>query len=114
MKYLTPDDPDAFRDYPMKVIPRGRTICPKCKGHGGWNLALNVYEMDGSLDDTPINRHHFAHERVVCTTCWGFGYLQQGQTCAHEWDGPERIVGRCLKEWTCSKCGMTRVVDSSD
>lgn len=32
--------------------------------------------------------------------------------CQHEFD--EVSVGRCLHRWTCKKCGVSQVVDSSD
>lgn len=102
--YLTPDDPGAFKDLP--VLKKGEywgagEMCPKCKGHGKWHLELDAYGKGRHFD-------------AVCGACWGWGYLAPGQTCAHEWDGPTRNVGRCLNIWTCSKCGQEREVDSSD
>lgn len=113
--FLEPDHPDAFRDYPkMDRTEYGPTgdECPKCKGHGGWNLRLNAYPLH-DMEDTPENRHRYSHFRASCGACWGWGYLQEGQTCAHEWVN-KRTVGNCLHEWECTKCGATREVDSSD
>lgn len=105
---MTPDHPDAFLDYPpvdQTNWPEGATLCPICQGHGGWNLAVNCYR---SRDD-PQN----AHFRTMCGACWGYGYLQPGQTCPHEWQH-DRTIGRCLHVWKCTKCGAEREVDSSD
>jgi hypothetical protein len=111
---LKPTDPEAFIDYPLKEHPGPGygEICPKCQGHGGWNLILNTYPLRGKKD-TPENRHLFSHFRTSCGACWGWGYLREEQTCAHEW-GDERTVERCLHEWICAKCGATTKVDSSD
>ena len=111
--YLEPGDPGSFTDHPLQDIPEGRTVCPKCQGHGGWNSSLNDYPLPPGYEDTPDNRHRYRHFRSSCGACWGWGYLQKGQTCAHEWV-VGRSVGRCLHEWTCKLCGATREVDSSD
>ena len=111
-KYLEPTDPGAFDDFPPVSIPKGLVICPKCQGHGGWNLRLNAYSLHG-YPDTRENRHRYSHFRASCSSCWGYGYLQPGQTCVHEWDY-YRTIGRCLHEWKCVKCGAIREVDSSD
>lgn len=114
-EYITHDHPDAFVDYPKKERPENHELgeeCPKCKGHGGWNLRLNAYRLHDK-EDTPENRHLYSHFRASCGACWGWGYLQKGQTCAHEWV-EKRSVGRCEHEWECSICGATRIVDSSD
>lgn len=105
--YLTPDDPEAFLDYPKRPIPEGQTECPRCKGRGGWNLLVHRYPL---REDAPAGHAHF---RTLCGACWGWGYLQPGQTCAHEWKD-HQTVGNCLHEWICIHCGEKRVVDSSD
>ena len=115
MDYLTPDSIDAFLDYPE--VDRSNWAenvieCPKCKGHGGWNLKINAYPLHNHLN-TAENQHRSSHFRSSCGSCWGHGHLQAGQTCAHEWT-TERNVGKCLHEWSCGKCGEKRVVDSSD
>jgi RecJ-like exonuclease len=116
-KYTGPDHPDAFVDYPLAPKPHYEGMftdepCPRCKGHGGWNLQVNAYSLHGK-EDTPENRHLFAHFRAMCGSCNGWGYMRVGQTCAHEWGSP-RTVGRCLTEWTCVHCGEKTQVDSSD
>jgi hypothetical protein len=110
--YLEPTDPDAFVDFPVvSDIPEDATICPKCKGHGGWNLRLNAYPLH-NYDNIPENRHRFSHFRAACGACWSWGYLQPGQTCVHEWSH-YRNIGNCLNEWKCTICGQIREVDSS-
>ena len=120
--YLDPekDDPELlWQDYPEVPIPNDMDIaeavlrsCPRCKQHGGWNLQVNAYPLH-DRPDTPENRHHYSHFRASCGSCWGYGFLQKGQTCAHVWNGPSRTIGHCLHEWTCSKCSAKREVDSS-
>ena len=109
--YLGPNDPDAFVDYPLRDIPEDREVCPLCKGHGGWNLRLNAYPLHNE-DNTPENRHRDSHFRSICGACWGYGYLQPGQTCAHLWV-EHKTIGNCLHLWKCLKCGLEREVDSS-
>jgi hypothetical protein len=116
MPYLTPDDPHAFDDYPLAPVPPPEygfsdTPCPTCKGHGGWNLKVNSSPLH-NYPDTPENRHLYSHFRASCGSCWGWGYLAKGQTCAHEWTR-SRSIGNCLSVWTCGKCGAEREVDSS-
>ena len=121
--YLEPGiDPEEllWQDWEVQNPPDNYDIaeavalmCPRCKGHGGWNLKLNAYPLH-DYPDTPENRHRYSHFRASCGSCWGWGYLQKGQTCAHKWDGPQRNIGHCLTIWTCSLCGAEREVDSSD
>ena len=117
-KYLEPGiDPEEllFKDYPPKDRPKNYELgdpCPRCKRHGGWNLKLNAYPLH-DYPDTPENRHAYAHLRSSCSACWGWGYLQPGQTCAHSWKD-SKTVGKCLHEWVCEKCGQTITIDSSD
>jgi len=79
--------------------------CPSCKGHGYYVLMLNAYGKPG---DSPLVRHFLGS----CGACWGWGYLEKNQTCLHEWSKGQG-VGNCLREWACTKCGSTHVVDSS-
>jgi len=121
IKYLHPDtDPEelVFKDYPKRkreVEGLGQE-CPRCKRRGGWNLKVDCYESD-----IPAHRHF----RASCGACWGSGYLQKGQTCAHEWRHPTaqetkefqnkgRKLWRCEHLYVCSLCKQQRVVDSSD
>jgi hypothetical protein len=115
--FMTPEHPDAFLDYPPVVKPSADyglsdTPCPRCHGHGGWNLKINAYPLH-RYEDTAENRHRYAHFRSLCPSCNGWGFMREGQTCAHEW-GSARSVGRCLTEWTCIHCGVKSIVDSSD
>lgn len=105
--YMGPDDPDAFLGFPVRENPskyfsnRPMVHCPVCKGHGGWNLKLKAFR-DGS------------HFQCACNQCNGWGWVEQSSTdatCIHEF---QRVtIGNCLHEETCTKCGETRVVDSS-
>ena len=111
MEYLTRESPEAFTDYPPLIenergaakhpIPVGSVQCPKCKGHGGWNLRLNAYGPG-------------RHFRAACDQCnhWGHTTAKDAQ-CVHTFDNG-RNVGRCLTLYTCTKCGTKRTVDSSD
>lgn len=121
--YMTPDNKDAYLDFPtpearletFKRLRPGDTphLCPKCHGHGGYNLALNAYHMPQGKDDTSENRHRYVHFCASCTQCTGWGYTDEPTTCIHTWTKPKPI-GNCLTCYTCSKCGITTTVDSSD
>lgn len=106
MPYLTPEHPDAFVDYPGKPRPdwmKDAVECPKCKGHGGWNLSLDVR-------NDPENPHF----RMHCAQCRGHGWVRpENAGCAHEYRH-DRMVGRCLEIMRCWKCGAEIQVDSSD
>jgi len=125
-EYLTPQDPDAFVDWPSVEEVRAKfdhwhpsrslaVACPKCHGRGGWNLRVNAYPMPFSIPDVPVNRHRFAHFRASCNQCAGWGYVDPGpdSQCVHVWDRGV-TVGRCLTDYTCTKCGTVSRVDSSD
>jgi len=110
MKFLTPEHPDAFVDFPMKDIPEGGEVCNKCKGHGGWNLELNAYPLHGK-ENTPQNRHLFSHYRASCSFCWGYGYIKDSTRCPAQ----DKNNGHDFDDnWTCRKCGIVFKVDSSD
>jgi hypothetical protein len=120
MSYLDPDkDPEelVFKDYPKipdDKYPELGEECPRCRGRGGWNLKLDAYPNQ----QLPEHRHY----RASCGACWGYGKLQKGQTCAHEWrnatyEESQRTsytLYRCEHLWICDKCKQERVVDSSD
>lgn len=116
--YLEPTHPDAFVDYPEQdpklAATYGMTsLCPQCKGHGGWNLELNSYPLHGK-EDVPENRHLFSHFRASCPQCNGYGYVRQEDTDhIHKWNRT-RNVGNCLNVWECEVCGKEMTVDSSD
>lgn len=117
--FLNPTDPDAFVDYPLQSAEEAATnincthLCPKCKGHGGWNLELNAYPLNGK-EDTPENRHKHSHFRAFCSQCEGWGYVrEEDQDHVHDWVHA-RNVGNCLNVFKCSICDKEREVDSSD
>jgi hypothetical protein len=104
---------------PIKVRPDLRTdgarmpgdfvLCPKCFGHGGWNLRLNAYR-----GTTPEQRHF----RASCGQCWGWGWVETASldaTCVHDYVGiaPDQ-PWRCWHTIQCTKCGATKSYDSSD
>jgi DnaJ-class molecular chaperone len=111
--YLDHTHPDAFVDHPkQKSRGDGYKECPRCKGHGGWNLELNAYNLHGR-ENTPENRHVFSHFRSMCGVCNGYGYIHNSQTCEHDWKS-HKNVGRCLNEYICIHCSKIELVDSSD
>lgn len=123
--YLTPDHPDAFVDHPtveekravwdklMIHAPLG--TCPLCKGHGGWNLALNAYPLR-DRENTRENRHKYVHFRASCRQCngWGFVVEQRDLDCIHTREETKHDNVRCLTDYRCTKCGKTEQIDSSD
>jgi len=114
-EYMDNTHPDAFVDWPTMIPQHGMTrVCPKCKGHGGWNLRMHAYPLPAGVADTPQTRHSYAHFRQSCGHCNGWGYVSPDETCTgHEWENPVSM-GRCLTRYTCSKCGQVREFDSSD
>ena len=115
-KYLDPTDPDAFLDYERKSPEPdlGFTVeCPRCKGHGGWNLRLNAYPLRG-YENTPENRHLYSHFRAGCSHCQGHGYVTpENADHVHQWVFVE-ITGNCLSLHRCKVCGREWEIDSSD
>lgn len=117
-KYLEPGiDADAFLDHPfMQPAPQyGLTkMCPRCYGHGGWNLLLNQYPLPVGKENTPENRSKFTHFRAGCSHCNSWGYVRESETCVgHEWVFV-RNTGRCLNLHQCKHCGKQWEIDSSD
>jgi DnaJ-class molecular chaperone len=116
-KYMDQNHPDAFVDYPLmdaaKSAEYGLTkICPVCAGHGGWNLLLNQYDLNGK-ENTPANRHLYSHFRSHCMHCNGWGYVRETENCpGHEWKHV-RNTGNCLNLYRCEKCGKEWEIDSS-
>lgn len=106
---------DAFVDYPMRepdAVLGYTKMCPKCQGHGGWNLALNQYSLHGK-ENTPENRHTFSHFTCMCGNCYGWGFVREDQTCVHDWKFHSN-TGRCLNMYQCIHCGQLNEIDSSD
>lgn len=119
-KYLTPDSPDAWLDFPEvnrdkidKYYPSMTKLCPVCRGHGGWNLRVNTYSL-GGLENTAKNRHNHSHFRASCSHCNGWGWVHPDNTCTgHKWVHVAN-TGKCLNLYKCSECGAEWEVDSSD
>lgn len=116
-KYLTPQSPDAFLDFPGKKSPDVKynltKICPVCTGYGGWNLKINAYPLH-QYENTPENRHNYSHFRAMCSHCYGHGYVEEKENCdGHNWVFSKNL-GKCYNQYKCSKCGKINNVDSSD
>jgi hypothetical protein len=114
--FLDYNHPDAFVDFPVKEPYNDlKVLCPRCKGHGGWNLRLNAYNLHDH-PDTPENRHRYSHFRASCNHCDGWGYVSE-ETAAkcqgHEWKFVQNL-GRCYNRYRCIHCGQLNNVDSSD
>lgn len=106
--------PDAFVDFEVRSPEYGMTkMCPRCQGHGGWNLKLNAYRLPEGAENTPFNRNRYVHFHTLCGNCHGYGYVHESQTCVHDWEY-SRGVGKCLTEYKCVHCGKLQVIDSSD
>ena len=114
--YLTPEDADAFLDREPLVPPTWLTdhvVCPRCRGYGGWNLAINQYSLHGR-EDTAENRVRYSHFGCMCNHCNGAGYVDKWVTCpGHEWK-IQKNLGRCYNRYVCTVCSVTQDVDSSD
>jgi hypothetical protein len=79
--------------------------CPKCAGHGKWNLTRDAYGA---------GRHFQAH----CGQCNGYGWVEAGTvdaTCLHDWHPttPSQPF-RCWHTDLCSRCGATHSYSSDD
>src|SRR5271157_1513750 len=114
--FFEPSDPEAFVDFPPMPTKKNWmgdwVVCPKCFGHGGWNLSLNNYPLCG--ENTAENWHKYCHFRASCSQCNGYGWTsRENAACIHEWLF-YRNTGRCLNEQKCSKCGTIVEWDSSD
>ncbi len=119
---LEPNDPGAFDDWGPGSLDELRRmshrygytkLCHICRGHGGWNMALNQSPLKG-MPDTAANRHRFAHRRTQCDHCNGWGWLHPDDNCPrHQW---QKIgnCGRSLHIHRCTGCGAEREIDTSD
>jgi hypothetical protein len=115
-QYMKPTDPDAFVDFPKKPratwMPDDYVECPKCDGHGGWNLTLNAYNL-WDRPDTPENRHRYSHFVASCSQCWGYGWVDPKETeCIHTYKFL-RSTGNCLRQEKCTGCDKVIEIDSS-
>ena len=105
--YLEPTDEGAFLDFVKREkLSYYPYECPKCKGHGGWNLKINCYPLHG-------RSREFGHFRCVCHVCNGSGYTPTENPCDHDWKF-EQNLGRCYNRYRCLNCNNIMDVDSSD
>ena len=110
--------PDAFVDFTKMALPVWATPdqykeCPRCKGHGGWNLQRNAYSLH-NYADTAENRHRYSHFCAMCGHCKGWGFVSVKVTCpGHEWVF-DKNLGRCYNRYRCTLCSAINDVDSSD
>lgn len=117
-KFMDHTHTDAFVDFvkmdASDAARYGMTVeCPRCKGHGGWNLQLNAYPLH-QYADTAYNRNRYSHFRATCSHCNGWGYISPEEKCpGHEWE-LVRNFGHCQHEYKCSVCGAIQHTDSSD
>ncbi len=108
--------PDAtdFTDIPKLSSPGRLGLiyeCPKCHGHGKWNLRLHAYGPG----------EHFQRS---CGQCNGWGYVREAdRSCLHEYrelSQPEcqqkgiAHYGMCWHVVECVHCGRQRSYDSGD
>jgi hypothetical protein len=117
-KFSDPYLPDCtdFTNIPVLKKPskyRKMVKCPKCKGHGHFNLRLNAYGPG-------------KHFQGTCSQCCGCGWVDpKDAICIHEWKeiGREECrkrgvyhAGNCYHVYVCSKLGCAAVMaqDSSD
>lgn len=112
--YLDPSHADAFVDFPEKLakpdVRPDAAECPVCKGYGGWNLKLNAYPLH-DYEDTPANRHRYAHFLASCSQCQGYGWTTD-LACSHRF---EQVGSVAMFQHInrCAKCGVEQVWDSS-
>jgi hypothetical protein len=115
--YLDPTDDGAFQDMSLKPIPPDHfsqhpVRCPRCDGHGGWNLRLDAYG-EGK------------HFQAGCFQCNGWGWVDahsKDATCVHDYqevsysDCLQQGIphyGQCWHVYQCTKCGARNSCDSS-
>jgi hypothetical protein len=111
-------------DYPCKA--EDATLCPLCKGYGGWVLTINAYPLPEGYENTPENRAKYCHFRAHCNQCNGWGWVKRDGVdadCIHDYQELSqataqakgiRHYGMCWHVYQCSKCGRTMSQDSSD
>lgn len=108
--------PDAtdFTDIPVQPKPgEDAVLCPKCKGHGYWNLKLHAF---APLPGDPHSRRQ--HFKASCAQCWGWGWVRatsRDAICLHDFveikpDQPFRGF-HTLK---CQVCGKKRSYSTDD
>lgn len=104
--------PDAtdFTDIPVMAHPGAtyadkatHVLCPKCQGHGKWNLTVNAYGPG-------------RHFQGSCGQCWGWGWVSGADaTCLHTFVAiaPDQPF-RCWHTIQCTACGTKRSYSSDD
>lgn len=110
--------------YPCKA--EDATLCPVCKGYGGWVLTLNAYPLPKGYEDTAENRAKYVHFRAHCSQCNGWGWVKSDSPdaqCVHEYKELSQESARakgiahhgmCWHVYECAKCGHAMSQDSSD
>lgn len=116
-KYIDHTNENAFTDFPPIDKEYCQKLgllheCPKCKGHGGWNLLLNAYPLHHH-PNTQENRHKFSNFRARCDHCAGWGFTKNPSDHIHTWV-KDKVIGRCLTQHRCTQCDMIWTIDSSD
>jgi len=79
-------------------------FCPKCQGHGRWNLSLNNYGPG-------------VHFQAVCRQCNEYGWVKKGSPnskCIHRWVHSRPGKWNCTHYEKCSECGIEVFIDSGD
>lgn len=90
-------------DVRFETMPGPWTLCPLCKGYGGWTLKLDAYGLG-------------KHFRAFCRQCWGWGWAKGADaTCIHDYKeiAPDQPF-RCWHTIRCTKCGETKSYSSDD
>ena len=88
--------------------------CPKCHGHGRWNLRLDAF---GPKPGDPSGKRQ--HLQASCSQCWGWGWVKttdfRDMHCLHEFTevAPDQPF-RCWHTIQCTKCGTRRSYSSDD
>lgn len=100
--------PDAtnFQDIPVMPNPKpDYVLCPKCHGHGKWNLTVDAYGPG-------------KHFQGACSQCWSWGWVAPDSTdttCLHTFKeiAPDQPF-RCWHTVQCTQCGTKRSYSSDD
>jgi len=104
-----------FQDIPKMEKPQDYPSvsheCPKCKGHGKWNLTVDAYGPG-------------THFQQCCGQCNGWGWVAEADlTCMHEYAEISQAQckkrgiqhwGSCWHVYACTKCDRITAHDSSD
>lgn len=107
----------AVRPRPDLKFPGSKpgtwVLCPKCHGHGRWNLQLEVY---GPVPGDPSGKRQ--HFQGSCSQCWGWGWVDATSTdatCLHTFSeiAPDQPF-RCSHTLRCTACGLKRSYSSDD